>query len=124
MPHKVARFRPPAVQSARVATDRWSPVGGRSMARVSLFAVFFWGLCFSRFPGAAGPASIPAATPQQVHKTVERSIGYLQTESAAWLNQRKCAACHHVPMPLWALNEAGKQGYAIDKKYVAATIES
>src|SRR5207244_4133589 len=46
------------------------------------------------------------------------------TESAAWLNTRKCAACHHVPMPLWALSEAGRQGYAIDKKFVADTTES
>src|SRR5205807_6907588 len=49
---------------------------------------------------------------------------YLQAESAAWLNTRKCAACHHVPMPLWALSEADRQGYAIDKKFVADTTES
>src|SRR5207245_2909557 len=46
------------------------------------------------------------------------------TESAAWLNTRKCAACHHVPMPLWALSEADRQGYAIDKQFVADTTES
>src|SRR5262249_42309781 len=49
---------------------------------------------------------------------------YLQTESAAWLNTRKCAACHHVPLPLWALSEAQRQGYAIDKKFLADTTES
>jgi hypothetical protein len=48
----------------------------------------------------------------------------LQTESAAWLNTRKCAACHHVPMPLWALSEAERQGYTIDKKFLADTTES
>src|SRR6476620_7015271 len=60
----------------------------------------------------------------QVQQTVESAIGYLQAESAAWLNTRKCAACHHVPLPLWALSEAGRQGYAIDKKFVADTAES
>src|SRR5205085_311252 len=70
------------------------------------------------------PASLPRATTPQVHQTVDRAIGYLQTESAAWLKTRKCAACHHVPMPLWALSEAERQGYAIDKKYVADTTES
>jgi pimeloyl-ACP methyl ester carboxylesterase len=45
-------------------------------------------------------------------------------ESAAWLNTRKCAACHHVPLPLWALGEAERQGYAVDKRFVAATLES
>jgi hypothetical protein len=68
--------------------------------------------------------SISRATPQQLHGTVERAIKYLQSESAAWLNTRKCAACHHVPMPLWALSEAERQGYAIDKKFVADTTES
>ena len=64
------------------------------------------------------------ATTEQIQQTVDRAIGYLQTESAAWLNTRKCAACHHVPMPLWALSEAERQGYAIDKKFVADTTES
>jgi len=40
------------------------------------------------------------------------------------LRTRKCAACHHVPMPLWALSEAERHGYAIDKKFVADTTES
>jgi hypothetical protein len=48
----------------------------------------------------------------------------LQSESAGWLNTRKCAACHHLPMPLWALAEAGRRGYAINTKFVAGTAES
>jgi hypothetical protein len=94
------------------------------MARVSLFALFFLGLCLSRPVVGGEPSSIPLATNQQVQQTVERAIGYLRTESATWLRTRKCAACHHVPMPLWALSEAERQGYAIDKKFVADTTES
>ncbi|MFO0966320.1 MAG: prenyltransferase/squalene oxidase repeat-containing protein [Gemmataceae bacterium] len=94
------------------------------MARAYSFVCILLGLCLSRPALADEPASIPRATTKQVHKTVERAIGYLQTESAAWLKTRKCAACHHAPMPLWALSEAGRQGYAIDKKYLAETIES
>jgi hypothetical protein len=70
------------------------------------------------------PPPIPRATPQQVQQTVDRAIGYLQTESAAWLKTRQCAACHHVPLPLWALSEAQRQGYKIDEKYLADTVES
>jgi hypothetical protein len=73
---------------------------------------------------AAIPAAVPPATTEQIQQTVDRAIGYLQTESAAWLSTRKCAACHHVPMPLWALSEAQRQGYDIDKKFVAETSES
>src|SRR5438876_1015529 len=94
------------------------------MARTSSCAWLLLGLCLSRPALADEPTSIPRATTQQVQQTVARAIGYLQTESAAWLNTRKCAACHHVPMPLWALNEADRQGYAIDKKFVADTTES
>jgi hypothetical protein len=73
---------------------------------------------------AETPAAIPSATKEQIEQTADRAIGYLQTESAAWLNTRKCAACHHVPMPLWALSEADRQGYTIDRKYLADTVES
>jgi hypothetical protein len=73
---------------------------------------------------AAPPAQIPSATTIQIHQTVDRAIGYFQAESAAWLKTRKCAACHHVPMPLWALGEADRRGYAIDKNFVAQTTES
>src|SRR3954447_23107069 len=94
------------------------------MARTSWFAVFSLGLCLSRLSLADELVSIPPARLQQVQQTVERAIVYLQTESAAWLKTRKCAACHHVPMPLWALSEAEQQGYAIDKQFVTETTES
>ena len=98
------------------------------MARLASIAVLSLGLCFATPARAqvpvAIPAAIPPATTEQVQQTVDRAIGYLQTESAAWLNTRKCAACHHVPMPLWALSEAKRQGYTIDEKFVADTTES
>jgi hypothetical protein len=94
------------------------------MTRTLSFVALCLGLCLSRLSLADEPAAAPAATPEQVQQTVERAIGYLQTESAAWLSTRGCAACHHVPMPFWALGEAGRQGYAIDKKYLADKIES
>ncbi len=94
------------------------------MARVASFAAMFLALCLSRPSNGDEPLSIPAATLPQIHQTVARAVGYLQTESADWLNTRRCAACHHAGMPLWALAEAERQGYAIDKKYLADTIES
>src|SRR5213594_1209566 len=98
------------------------------MGRLSSFVVFSLHFFFSTPAGAeeraAITAAIPPATTEQIQQAVDRAIGYLQTESAAWLNTRKCAACHHVPMPLWALSEAERQGYAIDKKFLADTVES
>jgi len=110
--------------NTRFAADQSFFQGHRSMARMCLLAVFFLGLC-PLWPALADePASIPHATTEQVHQAVDRAIGYVQTESAAWLNTRKCAACHHAPLALWALSEAERQGYAIDKKFVADTAES
>jgi hypothetical protein len=94
------------------------------VARTSSLAWVLLGLCLSRPALAGEPASTPGATTPQVQLAVDRAVKYLQSESAAWLNTRKCAACHHVPLPLWALDEAERQGYAIDQKFVADTVES
>jgi hypothetical protein len=94
------------------------------MVRRFSLAWVLLGLCLSRPALADEPAAIPRATTSQVQQTVDRATKYLQTESGSWLKTRKCAACHHAGMPLWALSEAEQQGYATDKKYVADTIES
>jgi len=104
------------------------------VARASWIALFIVPLCLSHLPfpllagadepAAAPSAAIPAATREQTQQTVERAIVYMQAESASWLKSRGCAACHHVPMPMWALGEAERQGYAIDKKFLTETTES
>jgi hypothetical protein len=94
------------------------------MTRLTLLAALALGLCLSPLARADKPATVSPANPQQVARTINRAIGYLQTESASWLNTRKCAACHHAGMPLWALSEADKLGYAIDRKFVADKLEA
>jgi hypothetical protein len=94
------------------------------MAHRSRLSVLVLLLCLAPPALAGEPTAVPRATTRQVHEAVDRAIGYLQAESAAWLKTRKCAACHHVPMPVWALGEAERQGYAIDKKFVTDTAES
>jgi hypothetical protein len=94
------------------------------MAQATWLAVLVGGLGLLPPAVASEAALFPAATARQVQQTVDHAIQYLQTESADWLHTRKCAACHHVPMPLWALAEAGQHGYSIDKRFVAQTVES
>jgi hypothetical protein len=94
------------------------------VARTSSLVWVLIGLCLSRPALGGEPSSTPRATTPQVQQAVDRGIRYLQTESAAWLKTQKCAACHHVPLPLMALGEAQRQGYAVDKKFVADTVES
>lgn len=67
--------------------------------------------------------SVPLAA-VQIHQSVDRGIGYLQSESGTWLQTRRCAACHHAGMPLWALSEAQRQGYAVNQAFLSNTFES
>lgn len=94
------------------------------MARHPLLAALLLGPCLPWFARAGQRASIPPAPSSQVQRAAEHAITYLQTESAAWLNHHRCAACHHVAMPLWALAEAGRQGYATDRKFVIESGEA
>jgi hypothetical protein len=96
------------------------------MARVVSFIVASLIFAFSAPARAEAPpvATTPSATTDPVEHAINRAIGYLQSESASWLNTRKCAACHHVPLPLWALSEAQRQGYAIDKQFLVDMTES
>ena len=93
------------------------------MARPILINSVFVAFCSAALLRASEATDVSAA-PEQIQQTVDRAIGYLETESAAWLNTRKCAACHHAPLPLWALAEAERQGYSIDKKYLDETFDS
>ena len=94
------------------------------MSRKFVSAILFLGLCPLQLAFAGRSMSIPRATSQQIHETVNRAVGYLQTESAAWLETRRCAACHHVAMPLWALSEAERHGYAVNKPVVANAFQA
>jgi hypothetical protein len=71
---------PAAFFAAFIARDRF-------MGRKSSFVELSLGLCLAMAARAEGPAAIPAAIPpattERVQQTVDRAIGYLQTESAA-----------------------------------------
>lgn len=74
---------------------------------------------------AAGPASntpldVPAS-PVRVRQAVQGALGYLEQEGATWINEKKCAACHHAPQMIWAMNEARNNGYAANGEMLATT---
>jgi hypothetical protein len=92
------------------------------MARLIFFASLCLGLAVFEIARAAG-SNTKSATPPKIRQTVGRAVGYLQGQSTQWLASRKCAACHHVAFPLWAMGEAERRGYAIDRKWFAKTAE-
>jgi hypothetical protein len=94
------------------------------MHRTLLLVISVCGFGMPAIVRADEPIAIPPATSQQIQQTVDRAIAYTQKESAAWLSVRRCAACHHLPLVLWSLGEAERQGYAIDNKFVTEQVEA
>jgi len=54
-----------------------------------------------------------------VKATINRGLTFLAKDSLAWTESKKCYECHHAPFTIWALNEAKKQGYAVDEEVLA-----
>src|SRR5205809_5776188 len=75
-------------------------------------------------PGAAPPVStVPTEAPvtvSQVRKAVERAVPFLEKEGVAWLNERKCIACHHGAWMVWGLTEARRAGFSFDERKLDA----
>lgn len=65
-----------------------------------------------------GTACLSAAEPVDPTASTKKGITYLEKEGVAWIQERQCAACHHAPLMLWALQEARGRGYTIDEKAV------
>jgi hypothetical protein len=59
----------------------------------------------------------PAAAPTQpaMRRSVEKSLVFLRDEGVAWMETKKCASCHAVPMTLWSQNEAVRRNFAVDQ---------
>lgn len=54
-----------------------------------------------------------------VRDTISRGLAFLAKDSIAWKQSKKCHECHHAPFTIWALNEAKRQGYAVDEDVLA-----
>jgi len=88
------------------------------MKSLHCILAFTLGICLCRFAQAGKGGAQTHVETGKVQHSVERAIEYLQAESGSWVKQGRCASCHHVAMPLWALNEAGSQGYIVDRDFL------
>jgi hypothetical protein len=66
---------------------------------------------------AAEALPVPSAA-----EAVPRGLQYLTEKGNDWMEDRKCASCHHLPMMIWSLREAGATGFAIDEKAFAKAL--
>src|SRR5262245_5713691 len=72
----------------------------------------------SAAPTTVNAFSLPA--PARVRQAVARSLPFLEKEGLAWMEERKCIACHHAPFLLWSHNEARRQGFPIEPRKIDA----
>ncbi|MDB5335697.1 MAG: 2,3-oxidosqualene cyclase [Planctomycetaceae bacterium] len=63
-------------------------------------------------PQAADIQSTDAA----VRESVARSLPFLESAGVAWMNERNCLSCHHVPFLLWTHRAAKTHGLTVDAK--------
>jgi hypothetical protein len=80
-----------------------------NLAAFSLLCLVFAG----EPPAGAGAADADAA-----RKCIERSLPFLEKGAVEWMQTKKCATCHHVPMMLWTHYEARRHGFPVNDKAV------
>jgi hypothetical protein len=69
-------------------------------------------------------AAVHAKDPVQVNdnavrEAVSRSLPFLEKEGVAWMKDRRCMSCHHVPFLLWSHRSAQAQGFKVDAQKLA-----
>jgi hypothetical protein len=64
----------------------------------------------------ARPAPDVPVTPESARQAIGRSLPFIEKQGLAWIKERGCVSCHQVPSMVWSLNEAGRHGFAIDRK--------
>jgi len=65
-------------------------------------------------------ADAAAPTDVDVRGTIERGLAFLEKGGVAWMKERACASCHHVPFLLWSHNEARVRGFGVDGEKLGA----
>lgn len=60
---------------------------------------------------------IPLA--EQARQAAEQAIPYIEKDGTAWINDRKCLACHYVGYMVWSFRDASQHGMRIDKTKLA-----
>jgi hypothetical protein len=67
-----------------------------------------------------GPAAPQRSRGEETRSTpvrpvVQRSIEFLEMEGAAWMKKLQSTSCHHIPVMVWALNEARYRDYRVNE---------
>ena len=58
-----------------------------------------------------------AETP--LREAVKKSLSYLADGGKEWMEDHKCASCHHAPMMIWGFHLAKQRGFPVDEDALA-----
>src|ERR1700719_5211545 len=85
------------------------------MTRV-IFATLF---CLGSISAAVRADDRAPVGDTAVRAAVSRSLPFLEKEGVAWMKDRGCMSCHHVPLLLWSHRSAQAQGFKVDSQKLA-----
>jgi hypothetical protein len=73
-------------------------------------------MLYAAFAAHGEPAPTTPPSEAELRTVITKSLAYLARGSDAWMEEKGCNACHHLPQVLWNHREAKKRGFAIDEK--------
>jgi hypothetical protein len=76
-------------------------------------------LCVAdEMPQSGVAESLAEITPDEtaVRESVARSLPFLESAGVAWMEERSCMSCHHVPFLLWTHRAAAAKEFDIDSQ--------
>ncbi len=86
------------------------------MTRV-VFATLF---CLGSIRAAVRADDSAPVNDAAVRDAVSRGLPFLEKEGVAWMKERHCMSCHHVPFLLWSYRSAQAHGFTVDSRKLAA----
>lgn len=73
---------------------------------------FLWLGLVALASGAAQAGS--TVSEADIRAVIERSLPYLAKEGQWWIDDKKCASCHHTTFLIWSHNLAAERGFDVD----------
>lgn len=70
-------------------------------------------------PESPGESAEVDSSDAAVRDSIVRSLLFLESGGVAWMDERGCMSCHHVPFMIWAHREAQSKGVMVDTKKLA-----
>src|SRR4051794_28137198 len=129
---RAARREHPGLRGVLLRRGRWgliesalrhcSSVAPGILHRVRSFVTcLIMGLLIALAPfarGAEAPSNSSANT--DVRAVVTRSLPFLETRGAAWIEERGCVSCHQTAFLVWTHNDARRRGFPVNEDKLAA----